>query len=621
MSVERGLSDAFTIQVDVDSDVSLVGLHNLTLTATGRHGGEQVISSISLDIQPRSELSLQAPQGGSVLVAAGSSSNFSVTLTNSGTKNLSIEMDWSGLPASITLSTASPVTVGVGETLALTMTVTADAGSVAATHSVSLVAKDADAGGTVLASASLSVEVAHAPAVRLLTSGDTLPVGEFADSVMEVVVVNDGNQQDQFSFQLQPSTSGYQVTIEPLLMTLEAGAQDSLTVTMRRTTATGDSSFSLVATSSNDPTVTSQLDFTATEVSLGVALALSSTVTTAGVGDSVSATLWLTNTGNAEQTFQLSVTGLDCPNLSPTQTLSPSPSASPITIDCTVSQGTPAGVLTLAASATSVHDPAITASASLNITVPADRVNGQPRLVIEVTGSAENYLPHEGSLVLNVLLRNDGNEQLSGTLALVGEGAADLSPGWISSGGSSSPTYDLGPGEQASYELTLVSSYLTSGGEQSMRVQAAGPGHQVLSESFTINVASKALPPNGITFGFAELDNQATITVLAAGWLVAMLSSLILVVVIRARKGRDEDELLPLADLPSPNDLPPPPAPVPVLDTSKKPSSASKPGEAKMVDGRVECPGCVASLKMPAGREPPFKFKCPKCSELVRVVD
>jgi hypothetical protein len=268
-----------------------------------------------------------------------------------------------------------------------------------------------------------------------------------------------------------------------------------------------------------------------------------------------------------------------------------------------------------------VHDPAITASASLNITIPADRVNGQPRLVIEVTGSAENHLPHEGSLVLNVLLRNDGNEQLTGTLALVGEGAADLSPGWISSGGSSSPTYELGPGEQASYELTLVSSYLTSGGEQSMRVQAAGSGHQVLSDSFTINVSSKTLPPNGITFGFADLDNQATITVLAAGWLVAMLSSLILVVVIRARKGRDEDELLPLADLPSPNDLPPPPAPVPVLDTSKKPSSASKPGEAKMVDGRVECPGCVASLKMPAGREPPFKFKCPKCSESVRVVD
>jgi len=618
MSVGRGLSDAITIQVDIDSDVSLVGLHNLTLTATGKHGGEQVVSSIELDIQPRSEISLQAPQGGNVLVAAGSSSNFSVTLTNSGTQNLSIVMDWSGLPSTISLSTDTPVTVEVGEVLVLPITVSANAGSVAATHAANLVAKDAN-GGTVLASTSLNVEVAHAPAVRLLTSGDTLPVGEFSDSVMEVVVVNEGNQQDQFSFQLEPSTSGYQVTISPLLMTLEAGAQDTLTVSMRRTTATGESSLSLVATSSNDPTVTSQLDFTATEVSLGVALAISSTVTTAGVGDSVAATLWLTNTGNAEQTFQLAVTGLDCPNLSPTQTLSPSPSATPIVLDCTVPQVTPAGVVTLSASATSVHDPAITASAELNITVPADRVNGQPRLVIEVTGSAENHLAHEGSLVLNVLLRNDGNEELTGTLALVGEGAADLSPGWISSEGSSSPTYTLGPGEQATYELTLVSSYLTSGGEQSMRVQAAGPGHQVLSDSFTVTVASKPLPPNGITLGFADLDNQATITALAAGWLVAILSSLILVIVIRSRKGGEEDELLPLTDLPPLGDLPLPPAPVPMAATVATVSS-DKPGEAKMVDGRVECTGCEASLKMPADREPPFKFKCPKCSESVRVV-
>jgi len=58
----------------------------------------------------------------------------------------------------------------------------------------------------------------------------------------------------------------------------------------------------------------------------------------------------------------------------------------------------------------------------------------------------------------------------------------------------------------------------------------------------------------------------------------------------------------------------------PVEPDIPAPVTAADSGVAKMVDGKVTCPNCAATLKMPASKEPPFRFKCPKCSEKVRVV-
>ena len=69
-----------------------------------------------------------------------------------------------------------------------------------------------------------------------------------------------------------------------------------------------------------------------------------------------------------------------------------------------------------------------------------------------------------------------------------------------------------------------------------------------------------------------------------------------------------EESALPETDLPLP--------PLPVSD-----APALSEGEARISDGRVSCPSCSSSLKMPEGREPPFKFKCPKCKESIRAVE
>ena len=47
---------------------------------------------------------------------------------------------------------------------------------------------------------------------------------------MDFVILNDGNQEDQFSLSLTPSTEGYEVTISPLLVTLSVGEQKIMTL-------------------------------------------------------------------------------------------------------------------------------------------------------------------------------------------------------------------------------------------------------------------------------------------------------------------------------------------------------------------------------------------------------
>ena len=43
--------------------------------------------------------------------------------------------------------------------------------------------------------------------------------------------------------------------------------------------------------------------------------------------------------------------------------------------------------------------------------------------------------------------------------------------------------------------------------------------------------------------------------------------------------------------------------------------------ECRMEDGKVSCPSCEARLGVPRGSEPPFRFTCPKCSTMIRVVE
>ena len=43
--------------------------------------------------------------------------------------------------------------------------------------------------------------------------------------------------------------------------------------------------------------------------------------------------------------------------------------------------------------------------------------------------------------------------------------------------------------------------------------------------------------------------------------------------------------------------------------------------ECRMEDGKVSCPSCDARLGVPRASEPPFRFTCPKCTTMIRVIE
>ena len=147
------------------------------------------------------------------------------------------------------------------------------------------------------------------------------------------------------------------------------------------------------------------------------------------------------------------------------------------------------------------------------------------------------------------------------------------------------------------------------------------------SQTLTINVNGLRLPPNGIDLMVGELDANQTLIGLFSGW-----GLVILVVVLKIRKFKNRNKnstteilLPPIGELPPIEDLPPvvdlpqiDDLPSPVMDLP--PLIEEGPSSSTLAsDGTVRCPGCQAKLRTPAGKSPPFRFNCPKCSEIVRV--
>ena len=121
------------------------------------------------------------------MVAAGDSSNFSIMATNGGTSALSFVLDWSGLPSSLSFDPIPPTTtVEVGQSQSIPITVVAGSSSSATSHQVTLYAKLVNS-SEIITQTSFTIEVSHSPSVRILASGDILPVGEIFFSTSSVI--------------------------------------------------------------------------------------------------------------------------------------------------------------------------------------------------------------------------------------------------------------------------------------------------------------------------------------------------------------------------------------------------------------------------------------------------
>ena len=166
-------------------------------------------------------------------------------------------------------------------------------------------------------------------------------------------------------------------------------------------------------------------------------------------------------------------------------------------------------------------------------------------------------------------------------------------------------------------ELTLVSDGLSQGTyEVVLTASENGGAGEVSLASLALFIEDEPVPPTGIALPFgAEMDNMTSILVLMGGYVLAML----LLQILRTSRRRSAEKVAAAeasadARIEAMN-----------AEYESAPSVEEDPLEEGEVrpgdDGAASCPFCNTRSKLPEGKTPPFRFRCPSCAEIVRVVE
>ncbi len=214
-----------------------------------------------------------------------------------------------------------------------------------------------------------------------------------------------------------------------------------------------------------------------------------------------------------------------------------------------------------------------------------------------------------------VRVENSGNSHKKGILILSGKGLnSGLVKTWdVQPTGSTLPAYDIAPGEAVTMSLTLTSSGLESGLYDLTITASEDDGSGTVSlTTIQIYVEDAPLPPAGISLPTGHsINNSTSLSVMLGGYIFALLA--IMALRWTMRRSRASIEAIQLAAVEAAQIEEPEP------EEEEEPLAE---GEVRSsIDGSAICPFCTTRSKLPKDKTPPFRFRCPSCSEVVRVVE
>ena len=246
-------------------------------------------------------------------------------------------------------------------------------------------------------------------------------------------------------------------------------------------------------------------------------------------------------------------------------------------------------------------------------TVEPTYTNGN---VLDITMDETSYkVPYSGGTSVVVTVTNLANTQVKGVLTYNGEGSGMLIGQWSRIIDESAVnTFELAPFASTEFMLTLTSNIEN---DETAKIVVKATYEIVVttttgseeSDQFSISIAGPAEPPQGVTLPLGlQLDQSTTLNTLFGGWAFAVL----LLSVMYLRRNRKEtqeveDEWDHSEETTEEES-----------DTEEQPLGYN---ECRMEDGKVSCPSCEARLGVPRGSEAPFRFTCPKCQTMIRVVE
>tara|TARA_B110001452_G_scaffold267293_1_gene276618 strand:+ start:186 stop:917 length:732 start_codon:yes stop_codon:yes gene_type:complete len=231
--------------------------------------------------------------------------------------------------------------------------------------------------------------------------------------------------------------------------------------------------------------------------------------------------------------------------------------------------------------------------------------------ILEITFSESSLsLPSSGGSTVMISVENIANAQVTARLTIEGVGDGLLATDWLRlSDNTSTNEMTLNPGSSIEFSLTLT-SLITTSEAATLRIRASyqigDSSSSDVSTDLEVEIQGPAVPPNGVRLPFGmELSQSNSLNALFGGWgLSLLLLGVLYLISGKKQKNVIEDEE--------------------EVDEEVEEEVKETPlgfNECRMEEGKVSCSSCDARLGVPRGSEPPFRFTCPKCSTMIRVVE
>ena len=631
--VDSGDSEQITVTISVN-EFETVGSSSFSVTAKSRFSQATATAGGSLEVLPRYGFSISGPADYRVQLFPGSNSTFIIDVYSNATVPQNLSLGSSGLDSHLTLSLADPTTELILPPLSnlqFEVTLDADEGATLGDHPFDVIINSENAPSQNL---SLVAQVLTTSGVSLAGSSAWIVVGPRADVNTSIHVTNLGNSEDTFLVEINSSAAGESLglTLSGNSLTLAPGESGSLSLTLTRySDAPGDSVAVVISVSSiNSPSLTEFWNLTVMEQEVSSSVIFLNTPTEVEPEETFSGSFVVTNTGNAADSFLVSISGMNC-EVNSTLELAAGDSSAPIPFTCTAPEKSISSTLNIDVHVHSLVDPGEESVYRHSVDITSGFVAGTE--VIGFTVSEYDLsMKYDSATSTLVTIENNINHVIEVTMSIEGKDVGIVYASWSrAADGAPGKTASLAPGEQASFTLLLDSmSNDDSTAVITIVATSTFDGMQIIDKSEPLNVSIIApeKAPSGLTLPFEyELDNEKGLTILAGGWILSTLLIISMILRFKSRRGREASPLP--AALPGLAELPPPALPdiadepevalqVPVLPMSPTGLGA---GEVRMNEERkVECPSCDTKLGLPRGSEPPFRFTCPKCDSSIRVV-
>ena len=624
LQINSNASSPISLVLDTSSSVSVeAGASGMwTLTATAEEGSlglydrlvvvthDSLIGqnlSLEFDVQPRSDLTLQGPLDGRIVVQSGESSSVSIFIENVGTSDLLLDtFTIAGLPGGVdaVLPDVDEFLLEAGATHNVSLNVSASAATSARTDTLTL-QLFSDGAVAVL---DVELQVVDRTLAQLSPNKNQIISGPSAATNVTIEVTNIGTLQDTFLLSIGAGeTSNYfEISLSKTSVNLGIGQSETVVLSVRETSAGANENglpINIVATSTLDPSSTDVTLLTLIPMTAGSDLEIFPDDATTQASGSISGMLKVRNTGNSVDVFTLSSVGLDC-EIQSSVLLEPGQTSDELPWSCEIPSDALAG--TNAFSFRSSSNARSNAVQNEVVTYTIDATWDASSVVSITVDSNEISIPYLGGSSTTVTVSNLANIGISGRLTLVGVGDGVFNIRINNTLGENTDAFTLEPGASeifvVRFDALTVDETVAELRVRAL-VQVDGGSANAESDLIVITVEGEPQAPQGVTLLGVELGKQTTLQTMAAGYVLFALA----LVALRLRKpttssaeGDEESE----------------------EQEEETKEYALGPNECRMdTNRRISCPSCEARLAVPGGNEPPFRFTCPTCDSSIRVVE